>query len=439
MNYSHTISSSRRNNPLVRPGEKNSEKLSLAIRHYQKGEYRKTLTFSNRIYSEDACNVDNLLLLAATHFQLQNIVVSTFYCRQCIVVDSSCAEALNILGICHKQQGDLNEAIDFFLKATKVNSRLTEAYSNLAMTYLELDFVNESYSTLEVALTLDSTNVEVLSNIGLVCKANERYGKAKEYLLLALRLCPTFSIAWSNLGVVYYDGHDYKRAEECFSKAINTASGKKFYDAGVNLANAIFQRSLIEKNNSICKRSINLLHKHMKLNLASANLGVVYSQSAETRTFASSMLRRHVHERSGKVHRLNNLGIYYLEEGDKVNAIKYFVKVVTIKPSFADAWNNLGCALVDQGNFVDAFLCFCNANKYKSNFDEAILNLSLALMRMGCSSSALCCFNIFETNTTSFVLTKQDDRFRLGIGHGEFLKSIYRYFISKQILTRTPN
>ena len=406
--------------PLLRPGEKNSTQLNEVIQRYQKGDYRRALKLSNVIYMNDACHVDNLLLLGAIHLQLQNIEVSVFYCQQCMTVDSTCAEALNILGLCSLQQGDVNGALVFFSKATKINPRLTEAYSNLAMTYVKLDQVDQAFEALEVALTLNKANVEVLCNYGLICKLKKRFDQAKKHLLQALKLRPRFPIAWLTLGNVYYDEQDYKRAQECFNKAINTVSGKTFYDAEVNLANALLQEYLMERDELLLRRSIKYYQQNIQIGLATSNLGVAYSLSNETKNVSLQFLRRNVHDHDGMVVRLNNLGLYYLNEGNTVNAKKYFVKAIRVSVFFSDAWNNLGCALAKENKFLNAMLCFCNAITNGQKIDYMVINMSIVLCKMGCSKVALQCYKIFGIDFKNICSTPRiSNKFRVGVGYGK--------------------
>ena len=75
-----------------------SHLLSSAQTCYKNGEYNETLKLCKSAYDSDPFRTDNLIMLAAVHFQLKNYDESVFYCKQCIQVDPDFAEAYNNLG-----------------------------------------------------------------------------------------------------------------------------------------------------------------------------------------------------------------------------------------------------------------------------------------------------------------------------------------------------
>lgn len=55
---------------------------------------------------------------------------------------------------------------------------------------------------------------------------------------------------------------------------------------------------------------------------------------------------------------LYNLANLYKTEGDFVNAIEAYQRVIKVSPTFADAWINLGCVLDDKGEHAHAVKCY---------------------------------------------------------------------------------
>ncbi len=60
---------------------------------FEEGLYRECLRQCQRSYADGPSNAENLLLLAACHFQLGQMRESAFYGRQAIGVDPALAEA----------------------------------------------------------------------------------------------------------------------------------------------------------------------------------------------------------------------------------------------------------------------------------------------------------------------------------------------------------
>ena len=60
--------------------------LAQAIAAYTQGKWKEALDVSNQIYQIDACWLDNILLLGASHFQLRNFSEAIFYSQQVILL-----------------------------------------------------------------------------------------------------------------------------------------------------------------------------------------------------------------------------------------------------------------------------------------------------------------------------------------------------------------
>ena len=408
----------------VKPGRKCSEKLNEALRSYKKGDYRKALHLCNKIYSDDACFLDNLLLLSATNFQLQKWDVAAFYSKQCLAVESSCAEAYNIIGCCFKRQGNIEAAFSAFMTATKIKPRLVEAYSNLALAYFDVGAIQDSLGSLEVALSLDERNINSLSNMGILQFFAGDTDSSIKFLLQCLNESPYFSIAWYNIGKVYCSVGNNDLAEEAYQKAIDI-SNQTFPDALLNLANIFARRSLVDGDQNTMNQAVDMYKQQMKFSLSVLNLGVleaIYAINLAKNFMHLNIMRRNIHAEPGTVKRLNNLGILYLLIDDGVNAAKYFFKAITIDTTEAYAWNNLGCALILRRKYIDALFSFSIAHSYNRDFIEARINLSRICSEMGFMQKAISnCENCVSPEKIYFEVSSLSENARLNLGNGEVL------------------
>ena len=57
----------------------------------------------------------------------------------------------------------------------------------------------------------------------------------------------------------------------------------------------------------------------------------------------------------------NNLGNFYLKQGEFLKAIEMYKKVLNIKPDYASGYNNLASAQSDLGKLEDAVKNYCKA------------------------------------------------------------------------------
>lgn len=133
---------------------------------YQTGAYTDCLALCDKIYDFDAHKTENLLLMAAAHFQLRNYSESVFFNQQCIRVDPQCAEAYSNLGNALKELGDLKGATQFYLKAIKLKPRFGDAYNNLASAYMLQGQIQQALETYQMALVLNPNLVDAHTNLG---------------------------------------------------------------------------------------------------------------------------------------------------------------------------------------------------------------------------------------------------------------------------------
>lgn len=338
------------------------KQFNVSLRAYSNGEYRKSLHIAQSIYSRTPSNVDNLILLAALHFQKRNLSESLFYSQQAIRVESNCAEAYSIMGNCLKEMNDLESARNFFHKAIRFNPRFADSYQNLGLVLFLSGKPKEAIEAFEVALSLDPSHCDALCNIGAVLKVLGRYNEAKEKYLQAIRINPQCAIGWSNLGGIFVNIGDYAQAVTCYDHALKIAPN--FCDALSNSANAIFKsrsRSRRRKGDSkdldLDEALVQEVHSRYERALEqradfvlSIGCHAIFNleNGLQSKEEVIKALRRVVLQDDTCFDAMSNLAALYFQTWRLDDSLKVLLRVLKQKPEHWCAYNNLGNVLKEK-------------------------------------------------------------------------------------------
>lgn len=152
------------------------------------------------------------------------------------------SDALNYKGVLLKNQGDLENALEYLFRALAINeelnnqSRIAISYNNIGLIYKHQENYDKAFSYYNKCLQINTqlNNKKglamVLNNLGVVYKNLKDYDKAlthyKEALQLNLELGNEkwVSYNYNNIGRIYLDKGQYDQAYEYFleSLQINT-------------------------------------------------------------------------------------------------------------------------------------------------------------------------------------------------------------------------
>jgi len=347
-----------------RPGQKNYERLRVALQLYSNGEYQKALKVCRYIYKEDATDTDNLILIGATYLQLYQLDLCEFYCGQCLSVDPMCAEAMNNLGACYWNRFEYEKSRDCFEKATTLKPRFALSYSNLGVAHAKLGFPDKALDSLSISLTLDEKCVDSLTNLGYFHLSNGNTNDAIKNYLKALQYDPTYAIPWSNLGSAYYKQKNFEKSRTSLTRAL-TFTKQRLSDASINLSNCGLYISL---PNAQIEEAIDLYRSEIRSSLqnpiACGNFGIVSSLHGGHISVSRSLLRRSVEMKTTTSENFYNFGSFSLLHGteDSNHCIKYLSRALTLGPVNSQVLNNLGYAILKEKNMsTEALLCFANA------------------------------------------------------------------------------
>ncbi|MDP2142532.1 MAG: tetratricopeptide repeat protein [Gallionella sp.] len=162
-------------------------------------------------------------------------------------------DALHLLGLIARQEGDYERAVELIGKATRLNP-VAPLYFNLGNAYQSLGRLDEAGSSFGKAIELNSSYVAALNNLGIVFQQQGRLESAINCFRRALELQPSFAELYSNLGDVMRENRQFAVAIELIERSIALNSdfpnshfhlGKAFHDIGEpERALACFHRAL---------------------------------------------------------------------------------------------------------------------------------------------------------------------------------------------------
>ncbi|XP_042463676.1 probable UDP-N-acetylglucosamine--peptide N-acetylglucosaminyltransferase SEC [Zingiber officinale] len=322
--------------------------LNLSHENYKAGNYNKALEYSNDVYIKNPKRTDNLLLLGAIYYQLQDFDACIAKNQEALAIDPHFPECYGNMANAWKEKGDINLAIQLYQTALKLRPNFADAWSNLASAYTRIGRLNDAAQCCRHALALNPRLVDAHSNLGNLMKAQGLYQEAYNCYLEALRVQPTFAIAWSNLAGLLMEVGDPDRALLYYKEAVKLKP--KFADAYLNLGNVY--KSLRMPQDAI------LCYQHA------------------------------IQERPTYAMAYGNLAGIYYEQGQLDLAILHYKQAINCDSTFVEAYNNLGNALKDTGHVEEAINCYRSCLAFQPSHPQALTNLGNIYMECNCMGIA---------------------------------------------------
>jgi predicted O-linked N-acetylglucosamine transferase (SPINDLY family) len=309
----------------------------------------------------------------------------------------------NILGVCYKAQGKIQNALEMFRKAVSLKTDYAEAYNNLGISYLQLkrlDDAKESFvsaisaspefhnayfnlgftqkklgdlknalKTYEKLISLKPNYPEAINNHGSVLRDMGEFSLAIKSYKTAIEQKPDYAEAYNNLGSVLKELGDLKEALENYNIAIEL--NQNFAEAYYNRGLTLLDLELYEKSSKEFNKAISLRHKYPE---AYNGLGTAYKKLTQ---FEASIHHYQnaitINPQYAECH--NNIGLLLMELGELREAEKSFKKAIEIKPGYIFALNNYGTNLKLLGEIKESILYYEKALALDSEYFEAHNNL----------------------------------------------------------------
>lgn len=123
------------------------------------------------------------------------------------------------LGIVFEKQKNFDEAIKNYTESLRINEN-SEAFESLGVCYLKKGLLKEAYRNLVRAMLLNPNKYSIYNNIGAVQEKLGNYDSAIQMLEIAVKLNPNNTTGFYNLGIAYDKKGDFGKAVEAYGKAV---------------------------------------------------------------------------------------------------------------------------------------------------------------------------------------------------------------------------
>lgn len=149
-------------------------------------------------------------------------------------------DALHLLGLMARQEGDHELAVELISRAAHINP-VAPVYFNLGNAYQSLNRLDEAADSFRQAIALNPKYVSAINNLGIVLQQQGQLEAAINSFREALQLQPDYAELYSNLGDALRENRQFEIALECIQQAIKLKPdfsnahlnlGKVFHDLG---------------------------------------------------------------------------------------------------------------------------------------------------------------------------------------------------------------
>lgn len=343
---------------------------------YNRGEYKEALRNAEKIYIRDPSNAENLLLLAACHFQLNSIQESKFYAQQAVAIDRGASSHIAV-GRCFVE---VNQSLaeEFYSKAVRLQPRFAEAYGCLGCLRLRQHGIKEAIDCFDMAISLKQYLVEAASNLAYALALNGDVDAAKR----VLQKSKQSPIILLNYGNLYHIKGDFNEAIQCYLQALKLEP--TFYDAEINLSASLIELYKASKNKAALEDALSRLERLVNSGVkrAHANLGVCQALLGMDK-MAVHQLKLGVLFELTNIDALCNLAGLFFKDGNLQESTHLCFRALTVKPDSSQAFNILGLTMIQLGNGLLADKCFQTAQKLQPNKSYSQVYMGAIMLHQG--------------------------------------------------------
>lgn len=241
-------------------------------------------------------------------------------------------------GEIYRIKGDFDKSIEYFKKAIEINSEDTYAYNELGEMYDEKNEYEKAlfYYGKQIEIREDSY---YLVNRGLLYKRLNRYEEALRDYQRASEIDPENPYPYNNMGVIYENWEEFDKAYSYYKKAIEYMADSKntiFYNNTIIILKKMrkFEEALRYCDEAIEKLPLEHIFHYRKAELLKVMRR--YDEAINEYNIGLEF------ENADKADYYDEIGDCYksLEKYDE--ALKYYEKVLEIKPNHSFEYRQIG-------------------------------------------------------------------------------------------------
>jgi tetratricopeptide (TPR) repeat protein len=343
-----------------------------------------------------ALRIDSLAS-AFVHYHAGDTASAAVVCREILVADPHCFDALHLLGVINAAEGRFDAALDWFDRALLIDPRHPDAQRNrrsathqFASERVQSGLaahrqgdLSEAEGSYEAVLKRDPDNFDALQLLGAIAAATGRPELALAFFDRALAIKADCAKVFYNRGSVFRDLNRPEDALLSYERAI--AIEPDYAEAHNNRGLVLMELNRLDDALTSFNDAIALVPD--------------YARAHDHRGLVLSKLGRFVEALSCHTHAASltpNHATTHLNRGNVLLAMKRFDealasydRAIELRPDFAEAHNNRGYPLKELNRIEDALTSYNYAITIKPDYAEAHSNLGLVLMELGRFDEAL--------------------------------------------------
>ena len=298
------------------------------------------------------------------------------YYNKAIELNPSSADAYNSRGIAYAKKDELERAIQNFGKAIELNPSSADAYNNRGNVYSDKGELDRAIQDYNKALELNPNDAVAYNNRGIAYDNKGDFDQAIQDYNISIKLKPDFAEVYHHRGVAYGEKGDFEQAMQDYNKAIDLKPD--FADAYFNRGDAYSDKGEFDQAIQDYSKAIDLKPDPE----AYYNRGIDYDNKGDFDQ-AIQDFDKAIELEPDYADAYINRGNAYSDKGEFDQAIQDYNKAVELNPNDAEAYNNRGNAYSDKDDFDQAIQDFDKAIDLKPDFAEAYFNRGIVGLILG--------------------------------------------------------
>ena len=322
-------------------------------------------------------NLISLLNQCVKYIQNQNLDAAESLLTKIIHAHPKNIDALNILGVLHKDKRQYSQSLIFFNKALKLATQNSNLWYNIGLVYSETDEFHKAIFYYTKAIELDKFNCNAWINKGHALVKIYNYKEALYAYDQVVVIAPHDDEAWRFRGIALHELKRFDEALNSYDKALCIAPGKP--DIYFNQGFSLQELKLFDDALNCYDKAISIKPNYAE---AYSNRGIVL-QELKRLDEALNSYDKAISINPNFAEAFSNRGVVLLELNHFDEALTNFDKAINLKQDYAEAYSHRGNALKQLKRFDDAFTSYNKAIHIKPNYAEAHWNLSLLNLLLG--------------------------------------------------------
>ena len=387
--------------------------ISIGIIYCKLGNYIEGIEQFDKAINLDQNKTEALMNKAIALKNIKKYEESLIYLDKLIKINDNNSLFYNIKGNILINLGRYEESIELYKYVTLKNPNNFETFYNMGICYLNLKKYKDSNFCFDSALKIKPNMIEALIGKSLIEYEKKNYKNSIIILNKILELYPNKDIIFYKKSICLQKIKQFEEALICIDKALKINSSNIKYllektklldildkkDEAIHFIDNIF----VEKNKSkyVNKKIIEECH------LLKGSILLEKGKNEASKEFDDVI----------KINSNNSKAYFYkgyiqaIEDKNYREALKYFLKSVSLDKTNYLALYNIGLILLKEGKFEECKSYFIKAYEINQKFFKSLLRLGDANFKQGQYNKAMQCYDkiLKEDPNDELTLIKKGD------------------------------